>query len=116
MRALASSAGGDGLRRAGALRRTHRRCPRWSATPRCWSTPPATRRRSPCGLARLASDAALRTELRARGLARAAQFTWDRCAEETLAVLGETRKPSLKPGTAGQNTERRKRRKKRKER
>ncbi len=39
------------------------------------------------GLARLASDAALRDDLRARGLARAGQFTWERCAEETLAVL-----------------------------
>jgi glycosyltransferase involved in cell wall biosynthesis len=39
------------------------------------------------GLARLANDAALRAGLRARGLARAATFTWDRCAEETLAVL-----------------------------
>jgi glycosyltransferase involved in cell wall biosynthesis len=39
------------------------------------------------GLARLTSDAALRDDLRARGLARAAQFTWQRCAEETLAVL-----------------------------
>ena len=39
------------------------------------------------GLARLASDAVLRADLRARGLARAAQFTWERCAQETLAVL-----------------------------
>jgi glycosyltransferase involved in cell wall biosynthesis len=39
------------------------------------------------GLARLAANAELRDELRARGLARAAAFTWDRCAEETLAVL-----------------------------
>src|SRR5262245_40927137 len=39
------------------------------------------------GLARLATDAGLRAELRARGLARAAEFTWDRCAAETLAVL-----------------------------
>jgi glycosyltransferase involved in cell wall biosynthesis len=47
------------------------------------------------GLARLAGDpssssgeaAELRADLRARGLARAAQFTWERCAEETLAVL-----------------------------
>jgi glycosyltransferase involved in cell wall biosynthesis len=39
------------------------------------------------GLARLATDAALRADLRARGLARAAQFTWERCAEETLAVI-----------------------------
>lgn len=40
------------------------------------------------GLARLAADPALRAELRARGLLRAAQFTWERCAEETLRVLG----------------------------
>jgi glycosyltransferase involved in cell wall biosynthesis len=39
------------------------------------------------GLARLATDAGLRADLRMRGLARAAAFTWDRCAEETLAVL-----------------------------
>lgn len=39
------------------------------------------------GLARLACDAALRQDLRQRGYQRAAQFTWDRCAEETLRVL-----------------------------
>ena len=39
------------------------------------------------GLERLAGDADLRADLRARGLVRAAQFTWERCAEETLAVL-----------------------------
>ncbi len=39
------------------------------------------------GMARLACDAALRQELRQRGYQRAAQFTWDRCAEETLRVL-----------------------------
>ena len=39
------------------------------------------------GLARLMSDAVLRADLRARGLARAALFTWERCAAETLAVL-----------------------------
>lgn len=38
-------------------------------------------------LTRLATDAALRADLRARGLAHAAQFTWKRCAEETLRVL-----------------------------
>lgn len=38
-------------------------------------------------LDRLATDAALRAELRARGLERAAQFTWERCAQETLRVL-----------------------------
>jgi glycosyltransferase involved in cell wall biosynthesis len=39
------------------------------------------------GLARLANDPALRADLRIRGLARAAEFTWERCARETLAVL-----------------------------
>jgi glycosyltransferase involved in cell wall biosynthesis len=42
------------------------------------------------GMARLASDTVLRDDLRARGLARAAQFTWERCAQETLAVLLKT--------------------------
>ncbi|NTV65366.1 MAG: glycosyltransferase family 4 protein [Oscillochloris sp.] len=42
------------------------------------------------GLVRLVSDPALRAELRARGLARAATFTWERCARETLAVLRES--------------------------
>lgn len=41
------------------------------------------------GMARLASDADLRADLRARGLARAAAFTWERCARETLGVLLE---------------------------
>lgn len=40
-------------------------------------------------LARLATDEPLRADLRARGLARAAQFSWERCAHETLAVLLE---------------------------
>jgi alpha-1,3-rhamnosyl/mannosyltransferase len=35
----------------------------------------------------LAGDAARRAALRAAGLARAAMFSWDRCADETLAVL-----------------------------
>ena len=39
------------------------------------------------GLARLAADPQLRANLRERGLARAASFTWERCARETLAVL-----------------------------
>ena len=37
-------------------------------------------------IARLGRDAELRASLRARGLARAAQFTWERAARETLAV------------------------------
>jgi glycosyltransferase involved in cell wall biosynthesis len=35
----------------------------------------------------LAHDADLRALLRERGLARAALFTWDRCADQTLRVL-----------------------------
>jgi glycosyltransferase involved in cell wall biosynthesis len=38
-------------------------------------------------LTRLLEDVSLRADLRARGLARAAQYTWERCAAETLAVL-----------------------------
>lgn len=41
------------------------------------------------GLARLATDATLRETLREGGLARAGQFTWERCARETLRVLLE---------------------------
>jgi glycosyltransferase involved in cell wall biosynthesis len=39
------------------------------------------------GLIRLVRDDALRADLRQRGLARAATFTWERAARETLAVL-----------------------------
>jgi glycosyltransferase involved in cell wall biosynthesis len=35
---------------------------------------------------RVLSDANLRDELRAKGLARAAQFTWERTAQETMKV------------------------------
>jgi glycosyltransferase involved in cell wall biosynthesis len=38
-------------------------------------------------MARIADDAGLHADLRARGLARARQFSWERCAAETLAVL-----------------------------
>ncbi|MFQ3661823.1 MAG: glycosyltransferase family 1 protein, partial [Chloroflexaceae bacterium] len=38
-------------------------------------------------LRRLAADAPLRASLRARGLVRAADFTWERCARKTLDVL-----------------------------
>lgn len=37
-------------------------------------------------MARLADDAALRADLVARGLARVAQFTWERTADETLRL------------------------------
>jgi glycosyltransferase involved in cell wall biosynthesis len=39
------------------------------------------------GLASLADDAGLREDLGRRGLARAAGFTWQRAAEQTLAVI-----------------------------
>lgn len=39
------------------------------------------------GIVRLASDAALRDELRARGLRHVVGWTWERTARETLAVL-----------------------------
>jgi glycosyltransferase involved in cell wall biosynthesis len=39
------------------------------------------------GLARLVADAPLREQLRTRGLAHAAVFTWERCARATLDVL-----------------------------
>jgi glycosyltransferase involved in cell wall biosynthesis len=42
------------------------------------------------GLMRLANEPALRAELRTRGLARATQFTWERCARATLEVLRAT--------------------------
>ena len=46
------------------------------------------------GLIRLATDTALRENLRQRGLARAAAFTWERAARETLAVLERAAAPS----------------------
>jgi alpha-1,3-rhamnosyl/mannosyltransferase len=42
------------------------------------------------GLLQTVSDEARRTEHRESGIARAATFSWDRCAEETLAVLRRT--------------------------
>jgi glycosyltransferase involved in cell wall biosynthesis len=40
-------------------------------------------------LRRLAADADLRAELRARGLRRAAEFSWARAAQETVALYQE---------------------------
>lgn len=48
-------------------------------------------------LIRIANDDALRAELRSKGLQRAQQFSWERAAEQTLAVLqevGQDRKSS----------------------
>ncbi len=36
---------------------------------------------------RIMQDGALRQKLSRRGLARAEQFTWERCAQETFALL-----------------------------
>jgi glycosyltransferase involved in cell wall biosynthesis len=44
-------------------------------------------------IVRLVHDRALRADLRARGLARAATFTWERCANETIHVLAEALSP-----------------------
>jgi glycosyltransferase involved in cell wall biosynthesis len=38
-------------------------------------------------LERLADDATLRERLRGLGLAHAARFTWEHCAQKTLRVL-----------------------------
>ena len=52
---------------------------------RSWST-----RRDPAAVAGgIEEAAARRDELRARGLERAAQFTWERVAAETRAVYEE---------------------------
>ncbi len=48
---------------------------------------PTDRAALAAGLVRLASDSALRTNLRHLGFARAAQFTWERCARMTLERL-----------------------------
>ncbi|HYQ01102.1 MAG TPA: glycosyltransferase family 1 protein [Polyangiaceae bacterium] len=42
------------------------------------------------GIARIVSDAALRTRLRARGLEHVKAFTWQRCAQQTLACYVRT--------------------------
>jgi glycosyltransferase involved in cell wall biosynthesis len=43
------------------------------------------------GLERVLSDGAHRAEMRRRGLVRAADFTWQRCAAETREALHELR-------------------------
>jgi glycosyltransferase involved in cell wall biosynthesis len=40
-------------------------------------------------LVRVSHDAALRADLRAKGLERVKQFTWERAARETLSVYRE---------------------------
>ena len=48
-------------------------------------------------IARVLDDAALRDELRAKSLARAAQFSWERTARETLQVYRAARPPVISP-------------------
>ncbi|MFV9503747.1 MAG: glycosyltransferase family 4 protein [Oscillochloridaceae bacterium umkhey_bin13] len=50
---------------------------------------PHTTKAIAAGLLRLAHQPQLRAELRERGLAQAARFTWERCAEATRAVWDE---------------------------
>ena len=53
----------------------------------CWIDDPLDVAAWCDALRALAADAAARARLRDAGLARAATFSWERCAEETLAVL-----------------------------
>jgi len=50
------------------------------------------------GLSRLATDEPLRRELGVRGRARAASFTWERAAQETLAQLRVAAEPVVQSG------------------
>ena len=50
------------------------------------------------GLSRLATDEPLRRELGERGRARAASFTWERAAQETLAQLRVAAEPVVQSG------------------
>ena len=51
--------------------------------------PPGDHEALAAALLRLLSDEALRADLRVRGPAQAAGFTWERAARETLAVYRE---------------------------
>lgn len=48
---------------------------------------PCDERDIAAGIVRIVTDQPLRAQLRAAGLARAAEFTWERCAQGTLAVM-----------------------------
>ena len=71
--------------------RTRRRCPRWPATQRSCSTR-TVRAELAAAVARLLRDRDLAEELAQRGRARAAEFTWRRTAEETLASFERARR------------------------
>ena len=51
-------------------------------------------------LDRLASEDSLCADLRARGLARAREFTWERAADETLATYREVLGAAARQGAA----------------
>jgi len=61
--------------------------------------------RSPKNIAekirQLMDDPDLRERLRAKGLKRAKQFTWEKCARETIAVIREVLKCELPSSTTG---------------
>jgi glycosyltransferase involved in cell wall biosynthesis len=58
-------------------------------------------------IARVLSDGALAAQLRAAGLTRAAGMTWDRCANETLAILREVVARTLRGSAKSSPTPRR---------
>ena len=49
------------------------------------------------GIRRVLDETELRSELVAAGKARSRDFTWRRCAQETLAVLERVHSDSLSP-------------------
>ena len=51
------------------------------------------------GIADLATDPARRAEFAELGKHRAAEFSWDRAAEQTLKVYAETLAAGHKPGS-----------------
>ena len=65
-----------------------------------WYAPPHDAEVFAAQLARLLNDPQARESLAMRGPPRAAEFSWDRCAEETAAVLNEARRPDAIRGRA----------------
>ena len=85
----AAGARGDGVRDAGRRRGHVPRCRRRAAAPRGSSS--RSRRRSGTRSRRCSADDDERARLRALGLARAREFTWERTAREVDAVVRQTR-------------------------
>jgi glycosyltransferase involved in cell wall biosynthesis len=57
----------------------------------CLTVDPGSQEALQLALARLLTDSELRASLRTAGLARAAQFTWERCARQTVAIYVQAR-------------------------